>query len=54
MKMTAIILTAVIFVMSFAVCSAEKISPDASMKKICNAFLYVDETDLIEMILPEI
>ena len=46
MKMTAIILTAVIFMMSFAVCSAEKISPDASMKKTCNAFLYVDENDL--------
>ena len=49
MKMTAIILTAVIFVMSFAVCSAEKISPDASMKKICNAFLYLDETDLKDL-----
>ena len=46
MKMTAIILTAMIFMMSFAVCSAEKFSPDVSMKKMCNAFLYVDENDL--------
>ena len=46
MKMTAIILAAVMFMMSFAVCSAEKISPDEGMKKICNAFLYLDENDL--------
>ena len=46
MKMTAIILAAVMFMMSFAVCSAEKISSDEGMKKICNAFLYLDENNL--------
>ena len=46
MKLKAIILTAVILVMSLSVCSAEKISPDASIEKTCKAFLHLDETEL--------
>ncbi len=45
MKIKAIILTAAIFMMTSAVCFAE-ISPNESMQKICNAFLYLDEADL--------
>ena len=46
MKLKAIILTAVILVMSLSACSAEKISPDASMEKMCKAFLYLDDKEL--------
>ena len=46
MKLKAIILTAVILVMSLSVCSAEKSSPAASMEKTCKAFLYLDDKEL--------
>ena len=46
MKLKAIILTAVILVMSLSACSAEKISPDVSMEKTCKAFLYLDDKEL--------
>ena len=49
MKLKAIILTAMILVMSLATCSAEKILPAASMEKMCKAFLYLDETELKDL-----
>ena len=45
MKIKAIILTAIIFMMSFAVCSAKN-SPADSMKVFCNAVYYLNEADL--------
>ena len=46
MKIQSVILMAVVLMISLSGCSAGKISPDASMKKMCNAFLYLDENDL--------
>lgn len=45
MKFKAIILTAVVLLMSATFCNA-KSSPEESMQKICRAFFYLDETDL--------
>ena len=47
MKIKAMILMAVTFMMTLVgYSSAEKISPESSMEKICKAFLYLDETEL--------